>query len=60
MKNQENPKEENSNQENKNKQKKRDHIKEAEERVNQLSEEEQEELRRQIREKYSRFNGCGG
>ena len=36
------------------------HIETSENQISQLSEEEQEELRAEARERYSRLNGCGG
>lgn len=36
------------------------HLKEAENKISQFSEEEQEELRAEARERYNRLVGCGG
>ena len=36
------------------------HIKTSENKISELSEEEQEELREEARERYNRLLGCGG
>ena len=36
------------------------HLKEAEKNLQELSEEEQEDLRAEARERYNRLLGCGG
>jgi hypothetical protein len=40
--------------------KEKTHIEKYEDKITELSEEEQEELRAEARERYSRLNGCGG
>jgi hypothetical protein len=59
MKNQENEKVETLDKKNSIK-KEKTHIEEYETKIIELSEEEQEELRAEARERYSRLNGCGG
>ncbi len=62
MKKQENEKSNDSESNSKEKfsQNKKNHIKNSEAKIAQLSEEEQEELRAEARERYNRLNGCGG
>ncbi|WP_375558755.1 hypothetical protein ACE193_13515 [Bernardetia sp. OM2101] len=36
------------------------HIENSKDKITELSEEEQEELRAKARERYNRLNGCGG
>jgi hypothetical protein len=62
MKKQEDKKIENLDKQNQKKSPKEEktHIENSSTKIAELSEEEQEELRAEAREKYSRLNGCGG